>query len=199
MGVLPTDQAWRLAQDRGLDLVEVAPSAAPPVCRILDYGKFKYEQSKKENEGRKKQKNAGLREVKVRPNIGKHDRDFKIRSAAKLLREGDKVKITVQFRGREITHPQIGRERIKEIMAALEDDGIPLSIEKSVSMEGRFMNVIVAEDKVRAASMAKEAKRAEAEAAAQPDTAPSPIADPAIEAPAAEAPVAEAPVEGDQA
>ncbi len=162
---MPTEQAVRLAQERGLDLVEVAPGAHPPVCRILDYGKFKYEQSKKESEGRKKQKNAGLREVKVRPNIGKHDRDFKVRTAAKLLREGDKVKITVQFRGREITHPEIGRERIKEIMAALAEDGIPLSVEKNVSMEGRFMNVIVAEDKVKAASLAKEANKAATEAA----------------------------------
>ncbi len=166
MGVLATEEAIRLAQDRGLDLVEVAPSAQPPVCRILDYGKFKYEQSKKESDGRKKQKNASLREVKVRPNIGKHDRDFKIRTAAKLLREGDKVKITVQFRGREITHPEIGRERIKEIMATLEAEGIPLNIEKSLSMEGRFMNVIVAEDKVKAASLAKEAATAAKEQAA---------------------------------
>ena len=156
LGVLPVEQALGIAQERGLDLVEVAPTAQPPVVRILDYGKFKYEQSKKENEGRKKQKNSGLREVKVRPNIGKHDRDFKIRTAAKLLREGDKVKITVQFRGREITHPEIGRERIKEMIAALESDGVPVTIEKPVSMEGRFMNVILVEDKIRAASMAKE-------------------------------------------
>ena len=155
--MIPTEQALQLAQDRGLDLVEVAPTAQPPVCRILDYGKFKYEQSKKVSEGRKKQKNASLREVKVRPNIGQHDRDFKIRTAAKLLREGDKVKLTVQFRGREITHPEIGRERLKEMMAALEEDGLPVTIEKPISMEGRFMSVIVTEDSVKAASMAKAA------------------------------------------
>ena len=155
--MIPTEQALQLAQDRGLDLVEVAPTAQPPVCRILDYGKFKYEQSKKVSEGRKKQKNASLREVKVRPNIGRHDRDFKIRTAAKLLREGDKVKLTVQFRGREITHPEIGRERLKEMMAALEEDGLPVTIEKPISMEGRFMSVIVTEDSVKAASMAKAA------------------------------------------
>jgi translation initiation factor IF-3 len=153
LGVLPIEQALGIAQERGLDLVEVAPTAQPPVVRILDYGKFKYEQSKKENEGRKKQKSSGLREVKVRPNIGRHDRDFKIRTAAKLLREGDKVKITVQFRGREITHPEIGRERIKEMIAALESDGV--TVEKPVSMEGRFMNVILVEDKIRAAALAK--------------------------------------------
>ena len=155
LGVLPIEQALRIARERGLDLVEVAPTAQPPVVRILDYGKFKYEQSKKENEGRKKQKSSGLREVKVRPNIGKHDRDFKIRTAAKLLREGDKVKITVQFRGREITHPEIGRERIKEMIAALEADGVPVTVEKPVSMEGRFMNVILVEDKTRAAALAR--------------------------------------------
>lgn len=160
LGVMPTDQALALAQQRGLDLVEVAPTAQPPVCRILDYGKFKYEQSKRDSEGRKKQRNASLREVKVRPNIGKHDRDFKIRTAAKLLREGDKVKLTVQFRGREITHPEIGRDRLQEMMAAIEADGIPVLIEKPVSMEGRFMSVIVAEDKAKAAALAREKSRA---------------------------------------
>lgn len=160
LGVMPTDQALDLARQRGLDLVEVAPTAQPPVCRILDYGKFKYEQSKRDSEGRKKQRNASLREVKVRPNIGKHDRDFKIRTAAKLLREGDKVKLTVQFRGREITHPEIGRERLQEMMNAIEADGIPVLIEKPVSMEGRFMSVIVAEDKTKAAALAREKARA---------------------------------------
>lgn len=163
---MATDQALQLAEQRGLDLVEVAPGASPPVTRILDYGKFKYEQSKRESEGRKKQARVLLREVKMKPNIGEHDLDFKARTAAKLLRAGDKVKITIRFRGREITHPQIGRDRIGAIMERLEADGVPLLVEKNFSMEGRFMSVIVAEDKVKAAALAKERAEAEAEAAA---------------------------------
>ena len=161
MGVLLTEDALRMAEERGLDLVEVAANAQPPVTRILDYGRFKYEQAKRENEGRKKQKNVLLREVKMRPNIGLHDKAFKTRTAAKLLREGDKVKITIRFRGREITHPELGRERIREMMEALEADGIPLLVERPVGMEGRTMFAIVAPDKVRAAALAKEQERAD--------------------------------------
>ena len=157
---MPTEQAIQAARDKGLDLVEVAPSAKPPVVRILDYGRFKYEQSKRESEGRKEQARVVLREVKMKPNIGQHDMDFKSRTAAKLLRQGDKVKITVMFRGREITHPNIGRQRITTMMEQLESDGVPLNVEKHISMEGRFMSVIVAEDKVRAAALAKEREQA---------------------------------------
>ena len=111
-----------------------------------------------------------LREVKMKPNIGKHDMDFKLRTAAKLLRAGDKVKLTVMFRGREITHPEIGRGRIHNMMERLEDEeNVPLVVEKNLGMEGRFMSVIVAEDKVRAAALAKEV--AEAEGAALAETA----------------------------
>ncbi len=163
LGVMPTEQAIQTARDKGLDLVEVASSAKPPVVRILDYGRFKYEQSKRESEGRKKQARVVLREVKMKPNIGKHDMDFKTRTAAKLLRQGDKVKITVMFRGREITHPNIGRQRITTMMEELETIGVPLNVEKNISMEGRFMSVIVAEDKVKAASIAKALAIAEAE------------------------------------
>ena len=169
-GIMPTEQALALARDRDLDLVEVAPTAQPPVVRIMDYGKFKYEQAKRESEGRRKQKAAELREVKMKPHIGKHDHDFKTRTAAKLLRAGDKVKITVMFRGREITHPQIGRERITTMMEALEAGGIPLAVEKTIGMEGRFMSVIVTEDRARAAAIARERARA---AAAGEATAPS--------------------------
>lgn len=185
LGVLPTEQALQLARDRGLDLVEVAPTARPPVTRILDYGKFKYEQAKKENEGRKKQARVVLREVKMKPNIGQHDMDFKLRTAAKLLRAGDKVKLTVMFRGREITHPEIGRGRIQTMMQRLEEEeNLPLVVEKNLGMEGRFMSVIVAEDKVRSAALAREraeeaaesevsAEAASAEEATQPEEAVS--------------------------
>lgn len=153
MGILPTVQALAQAQERGLDLVEVAPGASPPVVRFLDYGKFKYEQAKRRNEGRKRQKNAVLREVTMKPKIGQHDIDFKTRTAQKLLEEGDKLKITVMFRGREITHPEIGRELIGRVMQSLEERGIPLLVEKPIGMEGRFMSVIVAEDKVKVAAL----------------------------------------------
>ena len=159
LGIIPVDEAIRIAQESGLDLVEVAPSAEPPVARILDYGKFKYEQSKRESEGRKKQARTVLREIKMKPNIGKHDMDFKTRAAAKLLRQGDKVKITVMFRGREITHPEIGRQRITTMMEQLYTEGVPLIVEKDIGMEGRFMSVVVAEDKVKAASLLKQRER----------------------------------------
>lgn len=138
---MPTLQALQLARERGADLVEVAPQAVPPVCRILDYGKFKYEQAKKEKEARKHQKNVVLREVRMKPKIDEHDIDFKTRIAAKLLQEGDKVKVTIMFRGREVTHPQIGRDLLDRVAERLKDLA---SIEKPASMEGRFMSIILA-------------------------------------------------------
>lgn len=173
MGILATVQALAQAQERGLDLVEVAPGASPPVVRFLDYGKFKYEQAKRRNEGRKRQKNAVLREVTMKPKIGQHDIDFKTRTAQKLLEEGDKLKITVMFRGREITHPEIGRGLIGRVMQALEERGIPLLVEKPIGMEGRFMSVIVAEDKVKAAALERERARAEEPNTSAPRPAPA--------------------------
>ncbi len=161
LGVLPTEQALTMAREQGVDLVEVAPSASPPVTRFLDYGKFKYEQAKRKSEGRKKQKGVVLREVTMKPKIGKHDIDFKLRTAHKLLADGDKLKITVMFRGREITHPEIGRALIEQVMQRLDEAGIPLVIEKPIGMEGRFMSVIVAEDKVKSAALARERERAD--------------------------------------
>lgn len=138
---MPFFDALRLAREREQDLVEVAPNAVPPVCRILDYGKFKYEQSKRDKEARKNQKNVVLREVRMKPKIDEHDIDFKTRTAGKLLEEGDKVKVTVMFRGREITHPQIGKDLLERIAVRLKDVG---AIEKPASMEGRFMSIILA-------------------------------------------------------
>jgi translation initiation factor IF-3 len=140
LGVLPTFQALNLARERGLDLVEVAPTAVPPVCRILDYGKFKYEQSKKERDARKNQKQVQLREIRMKPKIDDHDIDFKTRTVEKLLKEGDKVKVTVMFRGREVTHPQIGRALLERIYAKVKEAG---SLEKSPSLEGRHMTMIL--------------------------------------------------------
>ena len=165
LGVMPTRQAQDLARAQGLDLVEVAAEARPPVVRMLDYGKFKYEQAKREREGRKRQKGASLREIKMRPNIGQSDMDAKRRRASRFLEAGDKVKISVMFRGREITHREIGAERIQEMLSALDEDGLPLVLEKPISTEGRYMSVIVAADKPKLEARARQ--RAEAEAAEQ--------------------------------
>ena len=141
LGVTPILQALEMARERGLDLVEVAPNANPPVCRVLDYGKFKYEQAKKEREAHKHQKQATLREVRFKPKIGTHDVDFKTKVVKKLLEGGDKVKVSVMFRGREITHPEIGRELLLRIAGNLKDAAI---VERQPSMEGRFMNMYLA-------------------------------------------------------
>jgi translation initiation factor IF-3 len=141
LGVTPIIQALEMARERGLDLVEVAPNANPPVCRILDYGKFKYEQSKKEREAHKHQKQVVLREVRFKPKIGQHDIDVKRRVVEGLLAGGDKVKVSVMFRGREITHPEIGRELLLGISSKLKDVAI---VERQPSMEGRFMNMYLA-------------------------------------------------------
>lgn len=163
LGVMSTRQALDLARAQGLDLVEVAPDARPPVVRMLDYGKFKYEQSKREREGRKRQKGASLHEIKMRPNIGRSDMDAKRRRATRFLAAGDKVKISVQFRGREITHREIGVERIEEMLSALDEDGMPIVREKPISTEGRFMSVIVAADKPKLEARARQAAEAAAE------------------------------------
>lgn len=134
-------KALELARERGYDLVEVSPTSTPPVCRLLDYGKFKYEQTKKEREARKKQKSVYLREVRLRPKISEHDIEFKIRIIKKLLEEGDRVKVRVLFRGREITHPELGRQLLER--AAKELAGIA-TIEKAPAMEVRSMNIILA-------------------------------------------------------
>lgn len=133
-------QALDIARQNGVDLVEVAPTAIPPVCRILDYGKFKYEQAKKERESKKHQHNVMLREVRLSAKIDEHDIDFKTRTAEKLIKEGDKVKVTVRFRGREVTHPQIGRELLDRVYDQLKEIA---AVEKPASMEGRHMTMIL--------------------------------------------------------
>jgi translation initiation factor IF-3 len=140
LGVMPVAQAINLAREADLDLVEVAPSADPPVCRILDHGRYKYEQSKKEREARKHQHHVVLREVRFKAKIDTHDAEFKARTAEKLLREGDKVKVSVMFRGREITHPQIGRVLLDRIYEKLKEIA---ALEKPPTMEGRFMSMIL--------------------------------------------------------
>lgn len=137
---MATFEALQLARERGFDLVEVAPTADPPVCRLLDYGKFKYEQSKRDREARKHQKQVVLREVRMKPKIDDHDIAFKTRTTEKLLREGDKVKVSVMFRGREVTHPQIGAQLLDRVYKQVKDIAV---VEKQPSLEGRFMTMIL--------------------------------------------------------
>ncbi len=134
-------QALDLAKKKGFDLVEVAPTAVPPVCRLLDYGKFKYEQAKKEREMRKTQKISIVREIRLRPKIGEHDFEAKTRSVQKLLHDGDKVKITIMFRGREITHANLGWKLLEKMMEVLKGT---VAIEKQPMMEGSRMFMILA-------------------------------------------------------
>jgi len=147
LGVMTVPQALEIARETGEDLVEVAPTAVPPVCRILDYGKFKYEQAKKEREAKKHQHNVLLREIRIRPKIDEHDIDFKTRTAEKLIKEGDKVKITVMFRGREVTHPQLGKELLDRVYDRLKEIA---GVEKPASMEGRHMTMILVPGHVKA-------------------------------------------------
>ena len=140
LGVMPLYQALEVAKKHNLDLVEVAATAVPPVCRLLDFGKYKYEQTKKERKARKSQRVSLLREVRLRPKIGDHDFEAKARLAKKLLEEGDKVKVTVMFRGREITHPEFGWKLLQRM--AESQKGVA-SIERQPLMEGKRMNVIL--------------------------------------------------------
>ncbi len=157
IGVIRTAEALAMAREREVDLVEVAAQASPPVARLMDFGRYKYEQSKKEREAKKHQVNVQLREVRMKPKIDDHDVDFKTRTAAKLLKQGDKVKVTVMFRGREITHPQIGKALLDRVHASLEDIA---SLEKDAMLEGRHMTIILAPDKKKMAAKARAAAAA---------------------------------------
>jgi len=144
LGELTTDKALEMATERGLDLVEVAPSANPPVCRLLNYGKFRYEATRKEREARKASKtksNNSVREVRMKTRIGDHDREAKTRLVKRLLTEGSKVRVSVMFRGREVQHPQIGMALLKNVAEDLQEDAL---MEKAPSFEGRFLAMILA-------------------------------------------------------
>lgn len=141
IGILPIERALEIAEEKGLDLVEVAPMARPPVCRIMDYGKFRYEEQRKAREARKKQHHVQLKEVKMRPGIEDHDFDFKLRHARRFLEEGNKVKVTMMFRGRQMAHPELGREVLDRLSQELADLG---KVESNPSMEGRSMTMVLA-------------------------------------------------------
>nr|WP_246057961.1 translation initiation factor IF-3 [Luteithermobacter gelatinilyticus] len=139
--VVSIEEALDLAAEAGLDLVEVSPNASPPVCKILDYGKFKYEAQKKASLARKKQKTIDVKEIKMRPGIEKHDYDVKMRSIEKFLNSGDKVKVTLRFRGREMAHQELGMEVLQRVQADFEDR---VKIEQHPKLEGRQMIMIMA-------------------------------------------------------
>lgn len=144
LGVMPTKDALKLAQDQGLDLVEINPKSSPPVCKIYNYGKFKYEEKKKLAENRKKQKSQELKELTFRPNTDLNDLNHKLSSAKEFIKDGHKVKFTVRFRGREVTHPQIAEEKLLWIVQQL--NGMIVS-ESPILLEGKLMHMTVAPSK----------------------------------------------------
>ena len=156
LGVVAFRDALRLAQEAGLDLVEVAPTAKPPVCRIMDYGRFKYEQAKRDRDARKKQRGGDVKEVKLRPNIDDHDFDFKSRNAYRFLKEGNKVKMTIMFRGREIVHQDLARNLVARFAETVAEVG---EMERLPKVEGRNMIVYIApKAEVRAEARAQVAR-----------------------------------------
>ncbi len=141
LGIMAVREAQQKAYEEKMDLVEVAPTARPPVCRIMDYGRFRYEQSKKDKEAKKKQKQITVKEVKVRPNIDEHDYQVKLKNLMRFLSDGDKVKVTVTFRGREVTHAESGRTILKRMAEAAGENA---NIEREPKLEGRNMIMILA-------------------------------------------------------
>ncbi|MFC2288490.1 translation initiation factor IF-3 [Treponema lecithinolyticum] len=137
-GIVPTIEALSMAKERSLDLVEVAPTANPPVCKILDYGKYRFETEKKLRDSKKKQKLLKIKEIRMQPKIGSGDLDFKSKHIQEFLNEGNKVKVTVRFRGRELAHTDLGLVVLQEVLKRLNDDYV---VEKQPAMEGRFMSM----------------------------------------------------------
>lgn len=140
LGVMPTPNALQLAQERGFDLVEVAPMASPPVTRLLDYGQFKYEQARKEKEARRHQRSVEFKEVRLRVKIGKGDFDTKVKRAIRFLDDGDRVKVAVQFRGREVSHAYIGRDLLTRFAEQVADHG---AVDRQPVLEGRSMSMVL--------------------------------------------------------
>ena len=140
-GIMPISAALEAADEVGLDLVEISPNSAPPVCKLLDYGKFKFQEQKKKNEARKRQKIVEVKEIKLRPNIDDHDYDVKARAMTRFFEEGDKVKVTLRFRGRELAHPELGMKLLQKVKADFEERA---KVEYEPRMEGKQMIMILA-------------------------------------------------------
>ncbi len=158
--MVPLEQALSIARESGLDLVEVDPNGSPPVCRVLDYGKYKYQQAKRERDARKHQKGGMIHEVRMRPRIGRADMERKVHLAERLLAEGDKVKVAVMFRGREMSHPEIGREVLDRALESLKEVAV---VEKPPSMEGRALSVILTPNVKKTVAAAKPVEEAPVE------------------------------------
>lgn len=141
LGIMSGREAQQLAYEKHLDLVEIAPTAKPPVCRIMDYGKYRYEQQKREKESRKKQKTFDIKEVKLRPGIEEHDFNVKFKNAVRFLEDGDKVKVTIMFRGRELSHPELGEVLLNKMAAQLKEMAV---VERQPKLEGKNIIMIVA-------------------------------------------------------
>jgi translation initiation factor IF-3 len=185
MGVLATPEALRLAQERGYDLVEVAPMAAPPVTRFLDYGQFKYEQARREKEARRHQRSVDFKEIRLKVKIGKGDFDTKVRRAIQFLEDGDRVKVTVQFRGREVSHAYLGRDLLVRFA---EQVGEHAQVERQPVLEGKQMSLVMAsthkpkvqpapEDKRQQPTNGAAAPKATETAEATPAAEPEPVSD----------------------
>jgi translation initiation factor IF-3 len=185
--------ALRLAGDAGVDLVEVAPTAKPPVCRIMDYGRFKYEQAKRDRDARKKQRVGDIKEVKMRPNIDDHDFDFKSRNAQRFLKEGNKVKMTIMFRGREIVHQDLARGLVTRFAETVAEFG---DLERPPKVEGRNMIVILA-PKAEVRAEARAAAARPSGGVAPGSVAPTTGFSPRTSQPARPATLAAAPDQGD--
>jgi translation initiation factor IF-3 len=182
LGILPIEQALARAQEAGMDLVEVSPMAKPPVCKIMDYGKFKYEAKKRASEARKKQVVVRVKEVKLRPKTEEHDYEFKVNNIRRFLADGDKARVTIMFRGREITHKEIGQRILSDVMTDLKDVAV---MEQAPRMEGRQMFMLLAPNpKLKA--------QAQARASAKPEQPrpPAPAPKPAEAKPVGPAPAA---------
>jgi translation initiation factor IF-3 len=183
LGVMLTADALALAQEKGLDLVEVAPTAVPPVCKILDYGQYKYEIQKRDRETKKKQKSQTFKEIRFRVKIDTHDLATKTRRASEFLDDGDRVKVTVQFRGRELNHPQLGRNLLERAAEMIGDHGV---IERPPLMEGRSLFIVMAPPTAKAAGKDGEAEAGETigEALEAKGQVPEVVEEPPASAPA---------------
>ena len=176
LGVMPTPRALEMAQERGLDLVEVAPMAAPPVARFLDFGQYKYELTKKEKENKRRQRSVTFKEVRLSPKIGTGDFDTKVHRAVEFLSEGDRIKVTVRFRGRELSHPELGRNLLTKFTDAVKDHGV---VERAPILEGKSMFLTVAsthKPKIDQAPAAAQSPQPAPEAPRPAPPAPTPAA-----------------------
>jgi translation initiation factor IF-3 len=195
LGVMPTPQALAMAQERGYDLVEVAPMASPPVVKFLDFGQYKYELTKRDKENKRRQRSVTFKEVRLTPKIGSGDFETKVHRAIEFLEDGDRIKVTVRFRGRELTHPELGRNMLTRFTERIKDHGTP---ERAPLLEGKSMHLTVAslhkpkehEPQQRHAKGGQVDEDGQPIAAPEPETAPAAAASPAPAPANGEAPVA---------